>query len=330
MDARSMPDGSVTLRIYTPAGSPLDADYTFTIQPDGQSKLTAFHMQAATGDAIANIQRDPRFSAMPLHSQKALSSAMRTVASKTPEGPERQAAFERLKNDFFGVKPAGYDLQRGLEQFKEELLRADAGFLTQTQQRLIGADGIHSSFTKDTARHSINSFTSADGRREEVPFADEAAGRTQKDLSDICTGHLLRILGEEHRDILPFVSMMASQAGMDSAISFLPRMTGLTQAGNMHLMNADINPPIGSGDHHMDVIRNGNLLTIHTDFWQGYFEAGNMRGGNDQPDLILKGNLDMVIDLSVSPTAHEVDGKVVFIPQFSLENGDIQFTAPLV
>ena len=24
------------------------------------------------------------------------------------------------------------------------------------------------------------------------------------------------------------------------------------------------------------------------------------------------------------------DGKVVFIPQFSLENGDIQFTAPLV
>jgi hypothetical protein len=80
----------------------------------------------------------------------------------------------------------------------------------------------------------------------------------------------------------------------------------------------------------MDVIRNGNLLTIHTDFWQGYFEAGNMRGGNDQPDLILKGNLDMVIDLSVPPTAHEVDGKVVFIPQFSLENGDIQFTAPLV
>ena len=330
MDARRNEDGSVSLRIYTPENSPMDADYTFTIQPDGQSKLTAFHMQPATGDLAVNIQRDPRFSAMPLRSQKALSSAMRTVATHTPEGPERQAALERLKNDFFGVKPAGYDLQRGLEEFKEELLRADAGFLTQTQQRFIGADGIHSSFTKDTARHSINSFTSADGRREEVPYADEAAGRTPKDLSDICTGHLLRILGEEHRDILPFVSMMASQAGMDSAISFLPHMTGLTQAGDMHLMNADINPPIGSGDHHMDVIRNGNLLTIHTDFWQGYFEAGNMRGGNDQPDLILKGNLDMVIDLSVPPTAHEVNGKVVFVPQFTLENGDIQFTAPLV
>lgn len=330
MDARRNDDGSVTLRIYTPENAMLDADYTFTIQPDGQNKLTAFHMQAATGDAIANIQRDPRFSAMPLRSQKALSSAMQTVAANTPEGPERQAAFERLKNDFFGVKPAGYDLQRGLEEFKEELLRADAGFLTQTQQRFIGADGIHSSFTKDTARHSINSFTSADGQREEVPYADEAAGRTPQDLSAICTGHLLRILGEEHRDILPFVSMMASQAGMDSAISFLPHMTGLTQAGDMHLMNADINPPIGSGDHHMDVIRNGNLLTIHTEFWQGYFEADNMRKGNDQPDLILKGNLDMVIDLSVPPTAHEVDGKVVFIPQFGLENGDIQFTAPLV
>ncbi len=122
MDARRNEDGSVTLRIYTPADSQLDADYTFTIQPDGQNKLTAFHMQAATGDAIANIQRDPRFSAMPLRSQKALSSAMRTVAANTPEGPERQAAFERLKNDFFGVKPAGYDLQRGLEEFKEELL----------------------------------------------------------------------------------------------------------------------------------------------------------------------------------------------------------------
>ena len=87
-----------------------------------------------------------------------------------------------------------------------------------------------------------------------------------QDLSAFCTDRLLRILGEEHRDILPFVTMMASQAGIDSAISFLPHMTGLTQIADMHLMDADINPPIDSGDHHMDVIRNGNLLTIHTDF----------------------------------------------------------------
>ena len=110
MDARRNEDGSVTLRIYTPSNSPLDTDYTFTIQPDGQNKLTAFRMQAATGDLAVNIRRDPRFSAMPPRSQKALSSAMRTVATHTPEGPERQAALERLKNDFFGVKPAGYDV----------------------------------------------------------------------------------------------------------------------------------------------------------------------------------------------------------------------------
>ena len=46
IDIRSLGDGTVTMRFRTPAGSPLDGDYSYTIAPDGSSTLTAFRMQA--------------------------------------------------------------------------------------------------------------------------------------------------------------------------------------------------------------------------------------------------------------------------------------------
>ena len=46
LDVRREANGNVTMRFHTPANSPLDADYTYTISPDGRGVLTACRMQA--------------------------------------------------------------------------------------------------------------------------------------------------------------------------------------------------------------------------------------------------------------------------------------------
>lgn len=46
LDIRREANGDVTMRYHTPPQSPLDADFTYTITPDGQGVLTACRMQA--------------------------------------------------------------------------------------------------------------------------------------------------------------------------------------------------------------------------------------------------------------------------------------------
>lgn len=46
IDVRRQADGSVTMRFFKPDASPLDIDYTYTVMPDGSSRLTACRMQA--------------------------------------------------------------------------------------------------------------------------------------------------------------------------------------------------------------------------------------------------------------------------------------------
>lgn len=46
IDIRREANGDVTMRYHTPPQSPLDADFTYTITPDGQGVLTACRMQA--------------------------------------------------------------------------------------------------------------------------------------------------------------------------------------------------------------------------------------------------------------------------------------------
>ncbi len=45
IDIRRQDDGSVTMRYHTPESSPLDADYSYTITPDGRASMTSFRMQ---------------------------------------------------------------------------------------------------------------------------------------------------------------------------------------------------------------------------------------------------------------------------------------------
>ena len=320
MDARRNEDGSVTLRIYTPADSQLDADYTFTIQPDGQNKLTAFHMQAATGDAIANIQRDPRFSAMPKRSQEALLDAMSNVRANMPQGPQQQAALERLKNEFFGIMPDTYDINVGMQRFKDENLIG--GFLQPVQQGYVDAQGIHDSFIKDTVRGNI--------RR----MGDTLTPATMP--KEFYIENLLRLVPEEHRRYLPFVSMMASQAGMDCALSFLPHLSGASDFGDMHLIDAGIAAGVDAV-HDLDLIPTEHGLRMELTFSQPYSSMEAENGG--QGALFLNGRLTMDIDFTAEPEVHQVDimrhnqivgQRTVYVPQCTLRDGDIQFTAPLV
>ena len=46
IDIRREANGDVTMRYHTPPQSPLDADFTYTVPPDGQGVLTACRMQA--------------------------------------------------------------------------------------------------------------------------------------------------------------------------------------------------------------------------------------------------------------------------------------------
>jgi len=320
MDARRNEDGSVSLRIYTPLNSPLDADYTFTIQPDGQNRLTAFHMQPATGDSLANIQRDPRFSAMPKRSQEALLDAMSNVRTNMPQGPQQQAALERLKNEFFGIMPDTYDINVGMQRFKDENLIG--GFLQPVQQGYVDAQGIHDSFIKDTVRGNI--------RR----MGDTLTPATMP--KEFYIENLLRLVPEEHRRFLPFVSMMASQAGMDCALSFLPHLSGASDFGDMHLIDAGIAAGVDAV-HDLDLIPTEHGLRMELTFSQPYSSMEAENGG--QGALFLNGRLTMDIDFTAEPEVHQVDimrhnqivgQRTVYVPQCTLRDGDIQFTAPLV
>ena len=46
IDIRREASGDVTMRYHTPPQSPLDADFTYTVTPDGRGVLTACRMQA--------------------------------------------------------------------------------------------------------------------------------------------------------------------------------------------------------------------------------------------------------------------------------------------
>lgn len=220
-----------------------------------------------------------------------------------------------LQSYFFGTQPAGYDPVKGGQDFGNSLRE---GFLTPEQQHFVKND-IHSSFILDTRRGSIDSFNG-------VP-TPEASGEVQKDdLASYCVDQLRTMLGAEHAKLLPFVSMMASQAGLDSAQSFLPAMCGVNEKGAANLQFINIFPNGNDADHHMYVTREGDTLTISATFRQGYVS-------NNDPEITdsileVKGSMDMVIDLSQPPTEHMLGDKTLFVPVFTMENVSASITRP--
>ena len=220
-----------------------------------------------------------------------------------------------LQSYFFGTQPAGYDPVKGGQDFGNSLRES---FLSPEQQHFVKND-IHSSFILDTRRRAIDSFNGVP-----VPqITDEAS----KDvIAGYCVQQLDTLLGAEHQALKPFISMMASQAGLDSAQSFLPAMCGVNENSAANLQFINIYPNGNDADHHMHVTREGDTLTISTSFRQGYVS-------NNDPEITdsileVKGSIDMVIDLSQPPTEHVQGGKSLFIPTFTMENVSASITRP--
>ena len=283
-----------------------------------ETAITRLQTQASA--VKHGLAGDPRFTAMPSLSQQLLCSALNSIDAGRE--PDKASAKERIKNDFFGVRPAGYNIAEGLRQFGEGLVD---GFLNPKQQKEVHENGIHKSFILDTRRHSVSSFN---GRA--VPTVDDPAitGTNQDERKDnlaaLCVRELRTIVGEEHQNLMPFISMMASQAGLDSALTYLPFMSGLSEPGDAHLVGAGIAPVYGSATHGCTISREGDTLSISITFSQGY---ASMDVAASAAGLFCKGGLTMNIDLAAPPRPATVNGRDVLIPQFTLVNGDVRFEA---
>lgn len=283
-----------------------------------QRSITRLQTQASA--VKHGLAGDPRFRAMPSLSQQLLCSALNSIDAGRE--PDKASAKERIKKDFFDVRPAGYNIAEGMRQFGEGLVD---GFLNPKQQEEVHENGIHNSFILDTRRHSVSSFN---GRA--VPTVDDPnlPGTDQEERKDnlaaLCVRELRTIVGEEHQNLMPFISMMASQAGLDSALTYLPFMSGLSEPGDVHLVGAGIAPVYGSATHGCTISREGDTLSISITFSQGYSSMGV-----DTPaaGLFCKGRLTMNIDLAAPPRPATVNGRDVLIPQFTLVNGDVRFEA---
>ena len=284
-----------------------------------ETAITRLQTQASA--VKHGLAGDPRFTAMPSLSQQLLCSALNSIDAGRE--PDKASAKERIKNDFFGVRPAGYNIAEGLRQFGEGLVD---GFLNPKQQKEVHENGIHKSFILDTRRHSVSSFN---GRA--VPTVDDPAitGTNQDERKDnlaaLCVRELRTIVGEEHQNLMPFISMMASQAGLDSALTYLPFMSGLSEPADAHLAGAGIAPVYGSATHDCTISREGDTLSISITFSQGY---ASMDVAASAAGLFCKGGLTMNIDLAAPPRPATVNGRDVLIPQFTLNNGDVHFETP--
>lgn len=268
--------------------------------------------ETAFNDAMSGLEADSRFRAMPEDMQQKLTAAFTATKQETPVAKWNER-FETLKSYFFGTQPASFDLQKGLQDFKYALVSPDDnGFLSLTQQRLVSADGIHQSFIKDTARRNVKSFNG-----EDTPAQPQV---TPDQLSQYCVEKLRDLLDEEHSNLLPFVSMMASQAGLESAAILFPGFCGLHEKELDTIRDAGFvsRPRI----HDIEISSEGSLLRITSNFETGYATIEDIsQGGNDT--FTCSGAVTMLISLDEPPTAHEVDGKTVYVPEFTL-TGDVR------
>ena len=244
------------------------------------------------------------FSAIPAPAQQALLHGMKELATHLPEGPERESKMQMLKNDFYGLRPATYNMAAGMEAFTEKLV---ASFLDPAQQGKIKG-GIHERFVQDAHMGSIS----------RMDHFNMAAGQDPEDYEEA----LKLAVPQEYHQFLPFISMMSSQIGMQSASSLLPHLSGLVPDMGAHLTEAGLSPTPHGATHDMQVFTRPFGLTIDITFTQPFARIDD---DQDQPVLLQEGRLTMEIDFSEELQRHMVDGKEVLIPHFELTDGEAHF-----
>ena len=290
--------------------------------------IAASSKKAVLADILRELHHDSRVKALPEVSEKALDRALKQIADKFPMS-DWKSRMDVIKSNFLQPRPDGYNMEEGMRLFKDNLI---SEFLLPEQLAKVSDDGIHKAFVLDTARRNISSIGG-----ESVPDISEDNARPgslpKEEVAAHCERKLRELVGEDHDDLLPFISMMTSQAGLDSASSFLPHMSGLSERADAQLVNAGIVP--SKNTHAITVERQGNDLLINAAFHQGFKYFETVGDPASLTALSYDGHITMRIDLSAPPAEHTVtvtgpDGqqeqRTALIPQFTLENGDVRFT----
>ena len=290
--------------------------------------IAASSKKAVLADILRELHHDSRVKALPEVSEKALDRALKQIADKFPMS-DWKSRMDVIKSNFLQPRPDGYNMEEGMRLFKDNLI---SEFLLPEQLALVSDDGIHKAFVLDTARRNISSIGG-----ESVPDISEDNARPgslpKEEVAAHCERKIRELVGEEHKELLPFISMMTSQAGLDSASSFLPHMSGLSERADAQLVNAGIVP--SKNTHAITVERQGNDLLINAAFHQGFKSFETVGDPASLTALSYDGHITMRIDLSAPPAEHTVtvtgpDGqqeqRTALIPQFTLENGDVRFT----
>jgi hypothetical protein len=297
-------------------------------------QFTLENVSTSFNNPIDIVKDDPRFKAMPEFSQRTLLDALKSIHAGNATAPDKQAAMERLKNDFFGIKPASYHMETAMAQFSTDMGNF---FLDPDQQALVDENDLHASFFKDANRGI---------------FSNIGDTMLSKDMpKEVYANALKDYLPEQHHDFLPFISMMASQAGIGSAMAFLPYMSGLSETPTFqHLVDVGVMANRDHTQHKITLSLEDNILRL-TDIFSKAFLRENAQDG--PPVLHCTGTVSMAIDLTAEPRVETVkipktivieeldendvliekqqkvlEHKEVLIPQFTIENGEVHFETP--
>ena len=274
---------------------------------------------AVLADRLNQLRADRGFQRLPEMSQRALVDGFRKLAENLPFA-DWQRSMDMLRADF--LQPAAERIiPGGPEDFKTQLVDA---FKRPAQQNEVQENGMHISFLKDAARRSIEAFNGQ-------PLPADIQGPPA--CAAYSEARLRELVGEEHERFLPFISMMISQAGINSAPIFLPTALGLSDEGDGHLMRAGLNSV--NLDSKMSVDREGDDLIIRARFRGDYINVDS-----DIPGAVLsrEGTVSLRIHLQYPPyapvvtlpetSAYPERDIVVWIPDFDVENAEVRYTVP--
>lgn len=268
-------------------------------------------IRSALNEAGAEIENGPDFARLPESSRRVLSRALEnTIAGAATTGAitfdRARDRMESLKKAFCGIIPESHDPAKGIRDFARELKKE---FLKPVQQALVDEKGFHQSFDKDCRRGDIAFIGHTDTPANmSAEFYREALKNT---------------LPEQYHPFLPFISMMASQAGLGSARLFLPVLSGLSEQGNEQLLDAGLLPLRDFTEHKLNITRSGTNLVMMDNFFEGFaHEPGTPW------ELGIRGEVTMIVNLAVPPERVRVGDREVLIPQFHLEAGNALFEIP--
>ena len=266
---------------------------------------------AAKKDVISKLHDDQRFKALPLRSRQTLERTLTDIADNMPVS-DWKTHMDTVKNYFFLPLPPGADIDAGLQIFQNTSIQY---FLQPSTQEKVQEDGIHTSFTGDAPRNGMT-ITGADLQKWQSP--------------EVYATALKNFVGEEHRQLLPFISLMATQNGMDGMGEMLLIHMGITQKPASLIM-ADYGIMVmPNSERSLSLSREGNDLLISSRFHVRYTRLEELQQAQPSTDsaLSFQGHVTMRVHLGSQPSEHTVNGKTVLVPQISMETDELHFTTP--